>query len=386
MARESIVVLGSVGAGKTLFVAALVKVLQEGMLPGAILNPQNRAAHQYVEQIWKTLREGELPAGTIQGQRTELIWILQLPELPAVSMQILDTAGQDYREIFEDNPPEGKEVPLHLQGPFENCRSATLAVLLVDVAGQFIGERKSEVRDERELALKFALDFYRKRNVPCCLVLTKWDQAKTIAGDQSPREFIGEHLPLVNKIHLQDGVIPVFPVSAVNKWKVELSGDGGDARLVADPSFASDGFHPFVGWLAETIKERVVQANFLNMLKWGGKAIGLLLMLWMGYSWMMAPPALRPPSVPQPVITNSTLEYDNSYLLYPNIGIVTGTLTNQGSSGSVTVIAIIDKDGTQWRGRGSYFVESGRSYTFEIPVKTSIDVRQPGVRHDAQAQ
>ena len=258
---SKVVVLGTEGAGKTVFVTCLAKFLhQRERELGIVLDPKDTDTMRYIERAWKRLQEADWPPATPPGQFCVLNWQLTFSGKPLLDFSLIDPPGHDIRRLFSENG-DLANLPPDLQPLAEQVATADFVILLANLA-DFLGDPDDDRRLVSEMAIKFVLEHIAARDadprVNVALVFTQADLfSDELMGASAPRSVVRKHLPLVHQSPAFQTLVAnnIFAVSAVDKTRLIISSND-DARRVPDASFTSEGFELILNWLRHCLDAR----------------------------------------------------------------------------------------------------------------------------------
>lgn len=251
---SKVVILGTEGAGKTVFVTCLAKYLQQRDC-GIILDPKDTDTQRYIERAWKRLQEADWPPATPPGQFCVLNWQLIFTGKQPLDFSLIDPPGHDIRRLFSENG-DLANLPPDLQPLAEQVATADFVILLANLA-DFLGDPDDDRRLVSEMALKFVLEHIaaRKRDLNplgnVALVFTQADQfPDQLTGGHATRSVVRRHLPLVFQSPAFQSMVAnnVFAVAAINKTRLIISPDDQACR-VPEAGFASEGFGRILNWI-----------------------------------------------------------------------------------------------------------------------------------------
>jgi GTPase SAR1 family protein len=245
----NIAIIGTNGAGKTVFITVLARHLNERPTDDFVLDPEPRT-FKYIETNWRTLNHWEWPGHTMAGNPVDLRWKFTGHGAGSGEMRVIDAPGHDIRSIFaDDNVTALDAMPAAQQSLAEYCRAADIAVFVADLSDYIPKPDGRHIEDET--ILKSAMDFLRKHSRKYCLILTKEDLYRPFIVQEGGLESVAaKYLKSVYRSHLKSGV-PCFPIACVNKTEPKV--DGESIRTVPTPGFGSDGLEPFVEWLVASV-------------------------------------------------------------------------------------------------------------------------------------
>jgi hypothetical protein len=370
-AKHRVSVIGTEGSGKTTFITALAKQIDDRIPSGWLLDPRNMSTQQYVDRAWEQLRRGDWPQFTLQAALHELDWRLEVPNTGNTELRLVDASGHRFRELFTGDL---KDVPGHLADLAQYCRLADVVVVLINMQ-DFIGEADAELRSHNELALKFAFDYVREAGPHkcCCAVFTQTDLYPDLAARHGGWNGVAQaHLPRVWGAHFRDGQVPVFDVAAVDRTEVRVDEQGTPRRFPAK-DFQPRGYALLLDWLQFSLT-RLNERHFWNDVIYRLRALsvpigllGVLLftVIWF-FSWLNRPrpefsPGGRHDSTPvssQVAVKGILFDtYQHQFKVYNDVA-------NKGGTGKIRMVV------TWWRGDKSgtvpveQLVESGRVAQF----------------------
>lgn len=370
----SIVIVGTEGAGKTVFVTCLAKYVQQGD-KGVILDPQNAKTQIYIENVWAKLQSGDWPPSTPPGELPLLDWHLIVPNCASLDIRLFDPPGHDIRRLMA-NGAALSEIPPELAPLANSIFAADLVILLVNLA-DVLGEPNDERRIVSELVVKFILDVIDRRDGPkhAALVFTQADQyCELISASQELASVARQHLPLV---HQTLGLRPwceLFAVAAVFHTQTKI--ENGIARRVPAPGFQPYGFDPLLFWIKSRAKELHDKARWKKFWKEIAPVIYTIIVAVVFYFFMLplASNVVRDvkqwwsTTSPDGTIVSSTLKYEYVGIFDYDV-IATGTVTNLGGGGIVTVHAGLISGSQSWTDESQFDVPKGGAVPFAFRFK-----------------
>lgn len=114
MKKDSIVILGLEGSGKTVLTSILVdKLNKRSDCPRIRIG--SLTAARYIDVMMKQINQGKWPGSTITGNFENLDFEFQVDEKKSITMSLFDLAGQDIREIFCGDEIEERLIPIKNQ-------------------------------------------------------------------------------------------------------------------------------------------------------------------------------------------------------------------------------------------------------------------------------
>lgn len=294
-----VAIVGTEGAGKTVFVTVLAKLYSQLRDDGVYMTPMNRATANYIERAWQALCNYEWPPSTPPGELVHLHWQLQLgDDRPLCDLRLVDAPGQDLRLLFgEEQAVDIEQLPTAMQSLVEALQTADVVLCLVNLR-DFFGESDPERRLANQWVIRFAMDFLQQHR-PCRfgLVFTQVDQyqaERARLGGWS--QLAARCLPYVYESYLRGGDVPIFPVAAVNTTRV-LTDDDGRPRRVPERGFKCSGYSKLMGWMADALSdvrekaadskvEAVSSHQMSNLGGWGMAVVAgfLVAVFWLFYA------------------------------------------------------------------------------------------------------
>ena len=372
----SIAVMGTEGAGKTVFMACLIKHAQQAG-QGVTFDPQSAEAQLYVDTVWRRLRDQDWPPSTPAGQIPVFEWTLNLPGVTALPFRLIDPPGHDLRRIFSADANLASSPP-DLQELASTVATSDIVILLVNLA-DFLGTPEGDRRRMSELAIKFVLDaMVRRQPTPrVALVFTQADRfpadLKPFAND--PWSVLKQHLPLVYQsvIHhpyYMSGGIRAFIVSAVSKTRFTVD-ENGVARHFPAPDFQSEGFDSLLQWLQWAAQPP--RWDWEKIKPWVNAIwISLVILFFLRSCWK-TPPTPSPKSKPPAAkIVFSNARYTNQKFLDWDVE-VTGQIRNDGGAGQVTVYAGLLCGDKQWKKETVNYLPAGATSNFRLEFKEYLN-------------
>ena len=259
--QAQIVMIGTEGSGKTVFITCLAKYFEGCGKNGCALEPMSKDTPLYVDKNWRSLANGEWPAATNARDVFNLHWQLRvngqsnsMEEIYA--LRVVDSAGHDLRGFFADEAIANIEkLPGTLQPLAEYCREAEIVLIMANLK-DLMATDDLERTTANQWAVKYALDYKlaQKPDANCALIFTQADAYQgELTALGSWKAVAEKYLPHVYAAHLSDGKIPILAVSAVNKTRHVMM-DGGVTRTVPAKDFGHDGFDSLIDWIARQAK------------------------------------------------------------------------------------------------------------------------------------
>lgn len=367
----SIVIVGTAGAGKTVFVTCLAKCVQQGD-KGVILDPQNSQTQCYVEEVWSTLQGGDWPPNTPPGLLPTLDWHLILPNCAPLDVRLFDPPGHDIRQLMAKGATL-TEIPAQLVPLASSILTADIVILLVNLA-DVLGAPNDPLRIVSELVIKFVLDVIDRRDVPkrAALVFTQADQyPELLRANVALASVAQKHLPLVHQTLGARPWCQLFAVAAVAHTRATVDANG-IARRFPVPGFQSQGFDPLLSWIKSRAKELHDREQGKRIAPWVFSVVGVIvLMMMLRIQWTKKvdpPPPPPPPRPPAGRIISSVAKYEYVGVFDYDV-IVNVTVANDGGVGSVPVYVGLVSNSSGWADTDVNYISAGGSASFTIRFK-----------------
>lgn len=373
----SIAIVGTEGAGKTVFVASLIKHVQQSG-QGITFDPQSAQAQLYVDRVWRKLQDQDWPPSTPAGQLPIFEWTLNLPGLAPLPFRLIDPPGHDLRRIFSADANLA-EIPSELQLLASTVASSGIVILLVNLA-DFLGTPDGDRRRMSELAIKFVLDSLVRRQ-PTPRVALVFTQADRFPADlkpfvDDPWSVLKQHLPLVYQsvIHhpyYMSGGIRAFIVSAVNKTRFTVD-ENGVARHFPAPDFQSEGLDSLLQWLQWAAQPP--RWDWEKIKPWVNAIWMSVVFLFLVRGCWSKPkfPEKKSYQPPAPKILISNARYTNQNFLDWDVE-VTGQIRNDGGAGQVTVYGGLLCGDKHWKKESVNYLPAGGTSNFRLVFKEYIN-------------
>ncbi|MDR0337731.1 MAG: hypothetical protein LBI18_11640 [Planctomycetaceae bacterium] len=256
-----IAIVGTEGSGKTILASVLVKRMSSN-IEEVFLHPRSWETAEYVEKVWNALNNGEWWKSTEAGCTFELQWSLHIGRL-TVPMKLIDSAGQDLRELFSKDTYKQKNLSGIQRELLDYIQNASIVILVVNLL-HFRGEPDNLKRKQNEFVLKEVIDMFAAdpKHQDIAVVFTAWDlyHADITKNYSNFTNYLQKELPLLYNAmrlgHQSGDSIHYFPVAAV--MDTELI----DNVRVPKPNFRSGGLNTLSDWLINIVqrtqqKERV---------------------------------------------------------------------------------------------------------------------------------
>ncbi|MDR1817370.1 MAG: formylglycine-generating enzyme family protein [Puniceicoccales bacterium] len=178
MPSQRISIIGTAGAGKTVFIAALdfaCSFKAENVYPRIIA--QDMKTRLYTAKIMDDLEDGKWPSSTAQSVKHELTWVWQDKNEDNHTIRLSDCAGQDFRDIFEaTDESELSEAQRALKTEFFK---SNIILLLINLQPAFDIYKKPGTglaRMDIEVAPARAIRDFQKKGITVYAVFTQSDR------------------------------------------------------------------------------------------------------------------------------------------------------------------------------------------------------------------
>lgn len=244
-----IFIIGSEGAGKTVFLAMLGRYLHEHPC-GVVLEPADFQTSQYIVGVQQTLENGEWPTSTRMGQSFVLKWNFGAVSRTTHQLIMYDAAGQDLRALmlaedlqdlstqdkrslvaFEANP--GGEMGLLR----EQLHNSDVFMYLLDLE-PFLGSCDRQMQNEHSWLLKTFLAHPRWNDKKRIVLLSKKDKYDALLAQSGNdvRQCIRTHLPSFYSVahHIDQSNVQFSAISSIATESV-LDEDGTPRRMPSRP-------------------------------------------------------------------------------------------------------------------------------------------------------
>jgi hypothetical protein len=265
-----IAIIGTEGAGKTVFLSVLAMRCRSPASGQAWLEWKTSETQRYVAHAWDTLQNQDWPPSTPTGTFRRLEWMLHTSDGKSHSLRVFDPAGQDIRAIFEsaesdltNNQKELKQI----------LNDADVVLFLVNLR-EVIDAPTQRQKDEIEIPLKLAVEVVCQRGVPTSLVFTQLDSYEDLLTNaenshKDPRTFfMTRYLPqlfgfLSTKEAASSSKVDLHAVAAVSET-VPIMDDAGKTHRRPKKDFKSEGVIEVLDWIngAVTRVAQPLKANY----------------------------------------------------------------------------------------------------------------------------
>ena len=252
--------MGLEASGKTVLMTVMAKKLSQTSNRGYFLDPIGLRTMKYIERNWAILQGNEWPASTPPGEMFKLKWNFHVQTgrstCETASLQMIDFAGQDLRQLFTSEEYEGNfsNIPQHFRPLMEYLAHADILLVVLNIK-DYCGETDTMRKIDNQAALKTALDHICENKAPrIAFVFTQMDQYEGYIQQYGGLEnFCGRELSYLRNSYM-NGVNACFSVSAVNQTETREMSDGSFQRVPVY-GFKSKGLVELGDWLAKEVKE-----------------------------------------------------------------------------------------------------------------------------------
>jgi hypothetical protein len=253
----NICIIGTKGAGKTVFLSVLAK-RYEKTVPGKprleFLNPDTS---RYINDAWNKLtRDQDWPDSTLPGEITDLKWKLHTYDGSKQNhhITVLDSVGQDIREIFDPKPNHSftdEQIILR-----DELQKADVLIVLINPVEAINAQQKGQISNV-EIPVKMAIDqALTREHTQIAILLSQHDQVEAILENcDDPIESLAEcGLHAIHGLAKEvDDRIQVFNIAAVRDTEPFV--ENGKTWLRPKKNFESEGLQDVMGWLVQAIYE-----------------------------------------------------------------------------------------------------------------------------------
>ena len=259
--KKQIAVIGTEGAGKTVFLSVLAMRHRTPEAGRVWLEYKNRETQQRVTETWDILARQDWPPSTPAGTLSRLEWGFHTPDGTEHAVRICDPAGQDFRRIFEVEDGAAPLLPIQQQLS-RMLDTAHVVLLLVNLREVIDAPSHAEI-DNIEIPLKLALDrILRRSGSSAAIVLTQHDtfvdRLREMGLDVNDAMGAVRHfLPQVGgALALAPaGRVHVCFVAAVGETVSLMAEDGAFSRR-PKAGFSSEGLSQLVAWMEDTLHSK----------------------------------------------------------------------------------------------------------------------------------
>lgn len=256
----NICIIGTSGAGKTVFLTVLAK-RYEKFIPGQPrLEFLNANTSRYINNAWNKLaREQDWPRTNLPGELTNLKWRLHTDDGGDQNhhITVLDSVGQDIREIYDPKPGQtftNEQCMLR-----EELEKADVLIVLINPVEAINAQQTGEISDV-EIPVKMAIDQALERDhTQIAILLSQHDQVEPMLDtNDDPVESLAEcGLHAIHGLAIdEDERIEVFHIASV--MDTEPFVEGGKTWLRPKVNFESEGLEDVMDWLVDAVESAPV--------------------------------------------------------------------------------------------------------------------------------
>jgi GTPase SAR1 family protein len=202
-----IFVMGSEGAGKTVFVTMLSRYISQSDC-GLTFEPADYETSRYIVGVQQVLGNGEWPPSTLVGQSFVLRWNFSRRGKAGHEFAIYDAAGQDLRMLLlgvtgndahaavASSLPAGGGENTHLASLYDQISQSDVLMYLLDMEA-LIGSQDAQEQNENYWLLKTFLSHPAWKTKERVVLLSKKDQYEALlqSNGNDVKTCIKEHLP-----------------------------------------------------------------------------------------------------------------------------------------------------------------------------------------------
>lgn len=248
---KRIAIVGTRGAGKTVFVTVLAKFLSQPR-NGVQLIPTSHVVSEYVNLNYARLQRGDWIPSTNEEQ--ELNWRFVAPNKEEQELSLIDIQGEVFqglfakREYLNDQVSErDKKLVNHLLG------SSTVLMLinLQDFIDRSYDDDNVRRKGLREFALVEFLDALKKsKDKNVAIAFTAYSQYRSYIKQEytNVNNFLQSELPALYYGHINNGdPIPGFLTSSVADVVESERG------LFPKPGFTHRGLERVISWIVDPV-------------------------------------------------------------------------------------------------------------------------------------
>lgn len=248
---KRLAIVGTRGAGKTVFVTVLAKFLS---LPwnGIQLIPNSHAVSAYVNLNYAKLQRGEWIPSTNEEQ--ELSWRFVAPNMEDQEISLIDIQGEVFQGLFarcEYLSDQVNERDKKLVNYLLGSSSVLILINLEDFIDKSYDEDNVRRKGLREFAIVEFLNALKKsKDKNIAIAFTAYSQYRTYIKREYSNviNFLQTELPALYYGHINNAnPIPGFLTSAVADV-VE-----SDHGLVPKPGFSSIGLDRVINWIIDPV-------------------------------------------------------------------------------------------------------------------------------------
>jgi len=254
-----ICIVGTEGAGKTIFLSVFAMRYQDANTEHPWMEFKNRETARYVAEVWGTLASQEWPPSTPPGDFTKLEWSLHTAvktDQKEHNITVLDAPGQDIRAIFDSDPDSLNANQRELQRRLEEADILLVLVNLVEAIRATDPVQQANV----QIPIKLMLDsVLARKNARVAILLSQHDQLRPYfdsisVSQDDPMQALRACLPTVYGVAARTGDrLKLFFVASVAETEPFVDEQGKTwSRPRAD--FTSEGLNEVMLWLVMAAK------------------------------------------------------------------------------------------------------------------------------------
>jgi len=247
---SKIAIIGTEGAGKTVFVTVWSKLLekQEQEKPFIIPDPSTFA---YIEKNWSKLRNGQWPESTPQSEFVHLFWRLKMPNGRLCQINVCDVAGHDIRRLFTGNKPQASDDPT--KAIYDTVAEANIVLVIINLKDFITTTETQRIDNCANLLSMLQFMFEQKKKV--ALVLSQWHEYESwVSSHGSVEVVLSKYMAAIYNTCCLEGGIKYFKVAAVIETTLRIKGD--TTFINPNPHFTSSGFAELNDWLTVAVTNK----------------------------------------------------------------------------------------------------------------------------------
>jgi len=245
-----IIMLGTVGCGKTILLTVLAQKYRSVSEDGYFLEAMNAEANAFTNLNWHILTEQhEWPAATPPGALRSFRWQIHFGtnvEKSKLDLVAGDFSGETFQAAFGRNDLSSAEAQ-ELKQYIDQSDALLLLINLKD----FINEQDINRKSETEWALKNCLDYavgQQFRQIAVAFSQIDRYQALFDECNGDDRAVLNKYLPQIAGAHPN---VELLRVSAVNGTTITEGADGLAIERPAE-NFGSAGIPELLTWVSKT--------------------------------------------------------------------------------------------------------------------------------------
>jgi len=255
---SKIAIIGTEGAGKTVFVTVWSKLLekQEEGRPFIIPDP---TTYTYIEKNWSKLRNGQWPESTPQSEFVHLFWRLKLPSGQLCQINVCDVAGHDIRRLFTGNKPQANDDPT--KAIYDTVVAASIVLVIINLQDFITTTESQRIDNCANLLSMLQFMFDQKKEV--ALVFSQWHEYEGwVDSHGSVEAVLSTYMSSVYNTCCLEDEFDYFKVAAVVETTSRVEG----GVTITDPAlnFGSLGFSSLNDWIMEVVERKSTVRPFLN--------------------------------------------------------------------------------------------------------------------------